>query len=49
MFAVASFTHFDLDVRKGDELPEDHPMVTARPDLFTDSPPQRATTKKEAR
>ena len=47
MFALISFTHFELDVRKGDELPDDHPMVLARPDLFTDQPPKK-TNKKEA-
>jgi hypothetical protein len=48
MFALAAFEHFELVVKKGDELPDDHPMVLARPDLFTDQPPKRATTKKEA-
>lgn len=47
-FATAAFTHFELDVKKGDELPDDHPMVLARPDLFTDQPPTRKTLKKEA-
>lgn len=48
MFAVAAFKHFDLDVKQGDELPDDHPMVTARPDLFTDKKPTRNKSKKEA-
>lgn len=52
MFATTSFTHFDLKVRKGDELPDDHPMVTARPDLFTPDPPKAKAsakaTKKES-
>lgn len=42
-FAVRSFQHFELKVASGDELPADHPMVVARPDLFTAKPkPKRA-------
>jgi hypothetical protein len=47
MFATCSFVHLDLVVSKGDELPVDHPMVIARPDLFTDQTPKKST-KKEA-
>lgn len=42
MFATVSFTHFELTVRKGDELADDHPMVAARPDLFTTTQPTKA-------
>jgi len=50
MFARQSFTHFELDVTEGDELPDDHPMVVARPDLFqkTAPKPKRAPQTKEA-
>jgi hypothetical protein len=47
MYALKSFRHFDLVVASGDELPDDHPMVVARPDLFTDKPPKRSRAKKE--
>lgn len=40
-FAVRPFLHFDLDVKRGDELAADHPIVLARPDLFSDRPPAR--------
>lgn len=49
MYAVVSFTHFDLTVRKGAELPDDHPMVVARPDLFTPTPPKKATASAKAK
>ena len=39
MYATCSFTHFDLTVKRGDQLPVDHPIVVARPDLFTPDPP----------
>lgn len=28
------FTHFDLTCKKGDELPDDHPLVDLAPHLF---------------
>lgn len=28
------FTHFDLTCKKGDELPDDHPLVELAPHLF---------------
>lgn len=46
MFATASFTHRDLNVVEGDELPDDHPMVLARPDLFTTNPPPKPKAAK---
>ncbi len=49
-FAKTSFEHLDLVVTTGDELPKDHPMVQARPDLFQKTAPKAkpATPKKEA-
>lgn len=49
MFATVSFTHLDLVVKKGDELPADHPMVIARPDLFTDKSPTTPKAKASAK
>lgn len=48
MYAKTTFTHFDLTVSKGDELPKDHPMVLARPDLFTKQPPTKPKAKASA-
>ena len=48
MFALVSFTHFDLTVRRGDEFPKDHPMVVARPDLFAKQPPTPARKSTKA-
>lgn len=45
MYAVVSFTHFDLEVTAGDEFAADHPMVVLRPDLFSADPPKPARAK----
>ena len=47
-YATTSFTHLDDHVKEGDELPRDHPLVVARPDLFTAKPP-RAPRKPKAK
>lgn len=50
MFAAVSFIHLELVVAKGDELPDDHPMVVARPDLFTadrPTPPKAVKARKK--
>ena len=31
---AVDFTHFDLDCKKGDTLPDDHELVTLAPYLF---------------
>ena len=48
MFATVSFTHFDLTVTAGDKFPADHPIVVARPDLFTTQPPKAHKATKAA-
>ena len=53
MYAAATFTHFEMTVVEGSEWADDHPLVKARPDLFTPKPPPKATasakaTKKES-
>jgi hypothetical protein len=45
--AVVSFQHFEYDVHKGDEPPDDPPLVVARPDLFTEPAKPRKAAKKE--
>jgi hypothetical protein len=39
------FTHFDLTCKKGDTLPDDHPLVALAPHLFEPDPPAKATKK----
>jgi hypothetical protein len=39
------FIHFDLTCKKGDELPDDHPLVELAPHLFVQEE-TKATTKK---
>jgi hypothetical protein len=36
--AIVDFTHFDLEVRAGDELPDDHELVATAPHLFEQPP-----------
>jgi hypothetical protein len=31
---AVNFTHFDLTCKKGDTLPDDHPLVALAPHLF---------------
>lgn len=36
--AIVDFVHFDLEVTAGDELPDDHELVTLAPHLFEQPP-----------
>jgi hypothetical protein len=36
--ALAAFTHFDLEVAAGEELPDDHELVALAPHLFEQPP-----------
>lgn len=36
--ALVDFVHFDLEVTAGDELPDDHELVTLAPHLFEPPP-----------
>lgn len=50
VWPVCKFTHLDETFTPAQVVPLDHPMVAARPDLFTAQPPTkpaRATTPKE--
>lgn len=40
------FTHFDLECKKGDELPDDHPLVALAPHLFEQAPPKKPSKKE---
>lgn len=44
-----NFTHLDVTCKKGDVLPDDHPLVAAAPHLFQpkSKPKPRSGTKKE--
>lgn len=40
MYPLCAFTHLDEDFDPSKQVPADHPMVAARPDLFTPSKPK---------
>lgn len=44
-YALHSFTHLDMHVRKGEEVDLHHPLVALRPDLFTTDPPEKPKRK----
>lgn len=49
-YALVPFKHhpLELDVKRGDELPDNHEMVELRPDLFADAPPKKRAPRKPA-
>jgi len=46
MYPVCSFEHYPHEIVFGEQYPEGHPMVLARPDLFTPNKPKKEATPK---
>lgn len=44
-YALHSFTHLDMHVKKGEEVDLHHPLVELRPDLFTTEAPEKPKRK----
>jgi hypothetical protein len=47
VYAAVAFVHepLEVDAQEGDAFPDDHPMVVARPDLFTKTDPTKTAAK----
>lgn len=45
MFPVCKFEHLGESFTPAVAVPADHPIVVARPDLFTAEPPAKSTKK----
>ena len=46
MWPVCKFDHLDESFDPSTPVPADHPMVEARPDLFTDTAPRPRKLKE---
>lgn len=47
---IVDFIHMDVEYRAGDELPDDHPLVSAGPHLFEQPPePEPAPAEEPVR
>lgn len=44
-----AFTHFDLTCKKGDEIPDDDPLVALAPHLFEQPDPKQDKSPKKER
>lgn len=47
MWPTVAFSHFGESFTPAVAVPADHPMITARPDLFTAVKPKSTTTPRK--